>query len=210
MVKKNSVGDSEGTAGLPLHGEARNTAEVSSGVEIDGKVHEPGDTLIIAGTQATVIGFKFLPTSSTSGVADGEYPVVSVKQGQGRAFRAVVDGALYPIRNHGKPGEVIAKQRESGKPRKSRKHFTPVEHAVDEEAAELSDEAHDVLDSYLALKRDHDRGEVLSDLVMKHLKSEVQKLKATQEAISKLPMDLLALLAGSSEEKRQQVLAMLK
>ena len=45
---------------------------------------------------------------------------------------------------------------------------------------------------------------------MKHLGPEVERLRRTQDAIKKLPMALLARLAESSDEKRAEILALLR
>lgn len=179
---------------------------------IDGQSYKPGDTLSVSGQEFTLVTKRHLKASSKAGVADGEYPVVSVtlQPGNRTAYRALVGDDLYPIRQYGTPGEVISKVRESGGPRKRRKEAPAPERLHEAEETVLSDDATDILEEYLSLKPDLDRTEVLSDLVSIHLGPEVKRLRSVREAVARLPAELLDLLVNAPEEKRKQLMDLLK
>lgn len=178
----------------------------------EGETSPSGSSVTIQGRGYTVVGRERLRASSTSGVAEGDYLVVYELVGERRAYRAVVDGTPYPIRQYGTPDAVIAKQRESrGEPGGARAtaSVTPSDPRSDIENIELSHEAVEILEQYVKLKRGGDQGTILSDLVVQHLGPEVERLKKAQEAIQQLPVDLLTRLASASSEQREQILAML-
>lgn len=169
-----------------------------------------GTTFTVDGQEVTFEAERQLAASPNSGVAAGVYQIVStlLKPGNRKVYRAVVGDTLYPIRGYDTANEVISKVRESSKePRKSRKASAakPVSHAPSE-GFSLTDAADDILRDYLALKKEDDADAVLSHLVETHLGPEVAKLKAAQDAISKLPIDLLTALANASDEKRRKIL----
>lgn len=180
-------------------------------IEILGVGHEVGDTVMFGDLETKVVEERQLPASPNSGVPAGVYPVVSMllKPGNRTAYRAVVAGTLYPIREYGTVNAVISKIRGESKPR-VKKNKVAASVLEDTAAFSLTGQATKILDAYLDLKTDGDRGSVLSELVTRHLGPEVERMQATREAIQKLPHDLLAALAGATEEKRQQVFAMLK
>lgn len=176
------------------------------------EANPPGSSVTIDGRRFTVVGRERLRASPTSGVAEGDYLVVYELVGERKAYRAVVDGTPYPIRQYGTPDAVIAKQRESrGEPRAARATTSapPSEPHADSENIELSHEAVEILEQYVKLKRGGDQGTILSDLVVQHLGPEVERLKRAQQAIQQLPVDLLTRLADASAEQREQILAML-
>lgn len=180
-------------------------------IEIGGEGYAPGDAVTIDGGEFTAEGVVHLPASGTSGVAEGTYPVVYEMQGKRKAYRAVVDGRLYPIRQYGTEHQVIAKQRESGKAGDKAARTPPAQRARSaEEGLSLSVAAAAVLAEYLTLEPGaRDQGDVVSSLVVTHLGPEVERLKAAQAAIAKLPRDLLIALANATEEKRLELMAAL-
>lgn len=168
-----------------------------------------GTTLTIDGQEVTFEAERQLGASPNSGVASGVYRIVSMilKPGNRKVYRAIVGDTLYPIRGYDTPNEVIAKIRgESKEPRKPRKAAArPTPHTTGE-GFSLSDVADNILRDYLVLRKQDDADAVLSQLVETHLGPEVAKLKAAQEAIRTLPVDLLTALANASDEKRRQIL----
>jgi len=207
MAKKQGSGQARSTSAAdhdaaPEHGVK---------IEIDGKHYAPGDAVTIDGSEYGVESFLQLPASSTSGVSPGTYAVVSEMQGNRKAYRAIVDGRLYPVRQYGTPNQVIAKQRES------HKGATKAVRAPRGQAARTSDDgialnaaAADILTDYLSLAMSGaDRDDVVSELVVKHLGPEVERLRSAQAAIAKLPRDLLIALANATEEKRLELMATL-
>lgn len=185
--------------------------EHTTKIEIGGKTYAPGDAVSIEGDEFVAEAVVYLSASSTSGVSPGTYAVVSEMQGNRKAYRAIVDGHLYPVRQYGTEHQVIAKQRES------HKGATKVARAPRGQAARTSDDgiflgsvAASILSDYLALAPPGaDRDDVVSELVVKHLGPEVERLRTTQAAIAKLPRDLLVALANTSEEKRLELMAAL-
>ena len=185
--------------------------EHAAKIEIGGKTYVSGEAVTIEGNEFVAEAFLHLPASSTSGVSAGTYAVVSEMQGNRKAYRAIVDGHLYPVRQYGTEHQVIAKQRES------HKGATKVARAPRGQAARSSDDgiflgsvAANILSEYLALAPPGvDRDDVVSELVVKHLGPEVERLRSTQAAIAKLPRDLLVALANASEEKRLELMATL-
>lgn len=173
-----------------------------------------GTTITVGGEEVTFEDERQLSASPNSGVEAGVYKIVSVilKPGNRKAYRAVVGDALYPIREYGTENEVISKIRGKAKERKPRKAAArEVPQTFDEGAPiMLSDSAAEVLREYLAFRHEDDQDAVLSDLVETHLGPEVEKLKAAQAAISKLPIDLLTALANATDEKRQKILEALR
>jgi hypothetical protein len=185
--------------------------EPGAKIEIGAKNYAVGDAVTIDGSEFVAEAILQLPASSTSGVSAGTYAVVSEMQGNRKAYRAVVDGRLYPVRQYGTPNQVIAKQRES------HKGATKAARAPRGQAARTSDDgislgsiAADILSDYLALAPPGaDRGDIMSELVVKHLGPEVERLRSAQAAIAKLPRDLLIALANATEEKRLELMAAL-
>lgn len=183
----------------------------SAKIEIGDRTYASGEAVTIEGNEFVAEAFLHLPASSTSGVAAGTYAVVSEMQGNRKAYRAIVDGHLFPVRQYGTEHQVIAKQRES------HKGATRVARAPRGQAARTSDDgiflgsvAASILSDYLALAPPGaDRNDVVSELVVKHLGPEVERLRSTQAAIAKLPRDLLVALANASEEKRLELMATL-
>ncbi len=203
----------EETQNATTNAAEENGAEESGDhVTIDGSSYAPGATASIGGKDYTVVGTALLRASPTSGVSDGDYAVVYELIGDRKAYRAVVNGDLYPIRQYGTPDAVVSKQRESKGEGSRTKRSTPARaetaHASDH--LDLTRQASDLLDDYVSLKRGGDQGEIISELIVRHLGPEVERLRKAQEAIQKLPADLLALLAGASDEKRAQILDLLK
>lgn len=169
-----------------------------------------GTTFTVDGQEVTFEAERQLAASPNSGVTPGVYQIVStlLKPGNRKVYRAVVGDTLYPIRGYDTANEVISKIRgESKEPRKSRKASAakPISHAVGE-GFSLTDAADDILRDYLTLRNEDDADAVLSHLVETHLGPEVAKLKAAQEAIRTLPVDLLTALANASDEKRRKIL----
>ena len=184
-------------------------------IDTPGAHPKAGTTITVGGEEVTFERERQLAASPNSGVQAGVYQIVSVilKPGNRKAYRAVVGDALYPIREYGTENEVISKIRgKSKEPRKPRKTAArEVPQTFDEGAPiMLSDSAAEVLREYLAFRHEDDQDAVLSDLVETHLGPEVEKLKAAQTAISKLPIDLLTALANATDEKRQKILEALR
>lgn len=175
-----------------------------------------GTTYTVSGTEVTFEGERHLKASPTSGVQAGVYTIVStiLKPGNRKVYRAVVGEQLYPIREYDTADEIISKIRsESKEPRKPRKGSVPkaaLRDSDDGDSIQLSDAAVEILRDYLTLRHEEDREGLVSELIVKHLGPEVERLKAAQEAISKLPVDLLTALANASDETRQKILASLR
>ena len=173
---------------------------------VQGVEYEPGATLTFHGQDVTLETQKYLTASAKSGVSDGTYTVVSViaQPGNRKAFRAIVGDALYPIRQYGKEDETISKIRGRSAGRKGRRSAEGGDgHETGD--IELTASADRILSDYLAHKRNLDGGDVLSDLVERHLKPELAKIRASEEAIRRLPGDLLARLAEVDEDTRRKV-----
>lgn len=172
-----------------------------------------GTTITVAGEEVTFEGERQLAASPNSGVQAGVYRIVSVilKPGNRKAYRAIVNETLYPIREYGGENEVISKIREKGKERKPRKPAARESSPnFDETSILLSDSAAEILREYLTLRQEDDQETVLSELVETHLGPEVEKLKAAQAAIRKLPVDLLTALANATDEQRQKIFESLR
>ncbi len=174
-------------------------------IRIAGADYKAGDTATIDRVKVIVEGKKPLKASAKSGLTSGAYPVVSTMLGDRKAYRAVVDGTLYPIRSYGTAKEAIAKNREGHK-RVTTDALPSVE---GRRQGNLSAAAENLLARYFALEPSVDRSAYLSDLVVTHITPEIKRLEATQEAIHALPHDLLAKLAAVDETTRAKVLAML-
>lgn len=208
MAKKKQQSTQAGTTPAADH----DAAPPDATIEIAGKTYAPGDAVTIDGNEFVAEAVVHLPASSTSGVSAGTYSVVSEMQGNRKAYRALVDGRLFPIRQYGSENQVIAKQRESTKgtakaARATRSTTFP--NSTDE--ISLSSAAAGILTDYLALEPSGPGRDLLvSELVVKHLGPEVERLKTSQAAIAKIPRDFLVLLANASEEKRNEIMAILK
>ena len=174
-------------------------------VAIAGATYAPGAELTFEGGRYTVVGVGAFEASKASGLSAGRYPVVFETVAGRRAYRAYVDGALYPIRQYGSADAVIAKQRAS----KTRR-AAPEVSDVDADDLDLSAEASRLLSEYAALNPGPSQSETLSQLVVKHLGPEVERLKRARQAIQQLPLDLLARLADATAEKRAEVLELLR
>ncbi len=186
-----------------------NSSTVTVGdVVIAGQSYAPDAAVTVMGKTFTVVGSGRFAASRNSGLSAGDYPVVFEMIGDRKAYRVYANGEFYPIREFGTPNAIISKQRETRATRSAPKSAAPAE---DEgEDLELSVEAGRLLTEYVSLNRGVSQSKVLSELVVKHLGPEVERLRRTQEAIKKLPMDLLARLAESSDEKRAEILALLR
>jgi len=181
-------------------------------IEIGDAAYKSGDMVTIGGNKFTVETKKTFKASPKSGLLGGEYPVVSETLRNRKAYRAVVQGVTYPIRQYGTPNEVISKHRERRQAgTQARASRASDEAKGDENVIRLNRAATRVLEDYVALNRGEvDREGLLSELVTNHIGPEVERLKATQAAIARLPAERLELLANASEEKWQQILEMLK
>lgn len=189
---------------------AEEETEVTKTVEILGTTYSAGNTFTFESQEVTVVGEESLAASSSSGVAAGTYPVVSmiIKPGNRTAYRAVVDGTLYPIREYGSPKAVISKIRGESKPRvKKSRAAAPT---GDGEGLTLTVGAMRILGDYLEMKPGESGSLVVSGLITAHLGPEVEQMRSAREAIHKLPPDFLAAMAGTSEEERRKMLEVLK
>jgi len=204
--KKQEPGQTRSTSAAAYDIAPEHTAKI----EIGGKTYAHGDAVAIDGSEFVAEAFLELPASSTSGVSPGTYAVVSEMQGTRKAYRAIVDGRLYPVRQYGTENQVIAKQRESSKGTAKAARAPRGQAArTSESGISLDAAAADIVSDYLTLAPGADRDVVVSELVVKHLGPEVERLKATQAAIAKLPRDLLVALANATEEKRLELMAAL-
>jgi hypothetical protein len=202
----------------PVHSRSTSAAdhdavpEHPTNIEIGGKTYAPGDTVKIDGGEFVAEAVVQLPSSATSGVTAGTYSVVSEMQGNRKAYRAVVDGRLYPIRQYGTENQVIAKQRETSKgTAKTARAARPTTFPNSADEISLGSAAASILTDYLALEPSGPGRDLLvSELVVKHLGPEVERLRIAQAAIAKIPRDFLVLFASASEEKRNEIMALLK
>jgi hypothetical protein len=186
--------------------------EQSVKIEIGGATYSHGDAVQINGSEFVVESVEHLLASSTSGVSEGTYSVVSEMLGNRKAYRAVVGDRLYPIRQYGKEGQVIAKQRETSKGiAKTARAARPTTFPNSADEISLSSAAASILTDYLALEPSGPGRDLLvSELVFTHLGPEVERLRIAQAAIAKIPRDFLVLFASASEEKRNEIMALLK
>jgi hypothetical protein len=189
-----------------LNGEAN-----SATITLAGQTYAPGDTFTLGGTHYVAVGVERLSGSASSGVAAGVYPVVYETIAGRKAYRVYVDGEFYPVRQYGTPDAIIAKQRESREKSPGARAASARASAHDDgDDLALSSEAVRVLEAYVSLVHGAEQSRVLSELVVTHLGPEIERIRKAQEAIQKLPVDLLTRLAGASDEQRAQILSMLK
>jgi len=174
-------------------------------ITVDGLSYTVGATISFGRRSVVVVGVANLEGSLKAGVAKGDYLVVSEQVGDLVRYRALVGTELYSIRQYGTPNAVIAKHRESGAPRRSGRGDGDGPQGIT-----LGAQAQRTLDAYLQLSRTNNGDDLVSRLVVEHLGPEVDRLRKTQAAIQQLPMDLLTLLSGLSDDQRAKLMADLR
>lgn len=176
-------------------------------LNIDGRTFTIGETMTIAGREVVVETVKSLKSSSASGVAAGTYLVVSEIVLGRKAYRAVVEGNLFPIRQYGTAAEVISKVREPHTP------AVPSDAGTAQKSngkqITLSDAARNVVELVLRYRPDADAADMVSRAVVEVLGPEGERLRKAHEALVKLPPDILDLLAVANDEKRAELTAVL-
>ncbi len=205
MVKKTTpVGTS--AADAKRHHAEETTKMQASKITVFGVEHSVGDVISVQGQEFTLVCEKHLHTSNRSGVTAGTYPVgtVRVQPGGRVAYRAIVGNEIYPVRRYGTPEETIAKMR--GRDSRSRRGSSDAHDSGD---ISLTSSADKILSEYLSFKTNLDGGDVLSGLIETHLKPELVTIRAQEEAIRRLPKDLLAGLVGADEDTRRRIREML-
>ncbi len=184
--------------------DSSSTPAAGTSVTVDGLSYTVGATLPFGRRNVVVVGVANLEGSAKAGVTRGDYLVVSEQVGEQTRYRALVGNELYSIRQYGTPNAVIAKHRESAGPRRGKGD------SDGPQGVTLGAQAQRTLDNYLSLSRNTNGDDIVSRLVVEHLGPEVDRLRKAQAAIQQLPIDLLTLLSGLTDDQRAKLMADLR